>query len=104
LIWIFQGKFSTHSDVWAFGVTLWEIFSRCREKPFGLLTDNQVLENIQHMSNTSTLKHQLERPALCPEKVFLNVVVPCWLYDPQARPSFEALHLQLQMLIHTTLT
>nr|CDJ91912.1 Coagulation factor 5 8 type and Tyrosine protein kinase domain containing protein [Haemonchus contortus] len=98
------GKFSTHSDVWAFGVTLWEIFNRCREKPFASLTDNQVLENIQHMTTTSTLKYQLERPALCPEKVFANVIVPCWLYDPQARPSFEALHLQLQMLIHTRMS
>ncbi|KAK5966982.1 Discoidin domain-containing receptor tyrosine kinase B [Trichostrongylus colubriformis] len=98
------GKFSTHSDVWAFGVTLWEVFSRCREKPYGTLMDDQVLENIQHMSTTSTLKHQLERPTLCPERLYANLIVPCWLYDPQARPSFEALHLQLQMLIHTRMT
>ncbi|WKY05567.1 hypothetical protein Q1695_006067 [Nippostrongylus brasiliensis] len=98
------GKFSTHSDVWAFGVTLWEIFTRCREKPFASLTDNQVLENVQHMNATSSLKYQLERPALCPEWVFTNVVLPCWQYMPQSRPSFETLHHQLQMLIHTEMT
>ncbi|VDO89288.1 unnamed protein product [Heligmosomoides polygyrus] len=98
------GKFSTHSDVWAFGVTMWEIFSRCREKPYGSLTDEDVLENIKHMSATSTLKHRLDRPALCPERVFANVVIPCWQYEPQSRPSFEAVHHQLQMLIHTRMT
>ncbi|RCN29158.1 hypothetical protein ANCCAN_25089 [Ancylostoma caninum] len=96
-----QGKFSTHSDVWAFGVTLWEIFTCCRERPYSSLTDDQVLENIQQMGSQSAMRHQLERPSLCPASLFSNVVVPCWQYEPQARPSFEALHLQLQVLIHT---
>lgn len=102
---------------------MWEIFSRCREKPYGSLTDEDVLENIKHMSATSTLKvgsghrsflggapyfchlqHRLDRPVLCPERVFANVVFPCWQYEPQSRPSFEAVHHQLQMLIHTRMT
>lgn len=41
----FQGKFTTASDVWAFGVTLWEMLSVCQEQPYSNLTDEQVIDN-----------------------------------------------------------
>ncbi|NWW76349.1 DDR1 protein, partial [Climacteris rufus] len=45
---ILMGTFSPASDAWAFGVTLWEVLTRCREQPYGALSDQQVIANAGH--------------------------------------------------------
>ncbi|KAJ7334453.1 hypothetical protein OS493_014770 [Desmophyllum pertusum] len=44
-----QGRFTTASDVWAYGVTLWEILTLAREYPYSELTDEEVIANVQKM-------------------------------------------------------
>ena len=41
----FYGKFSQKSDVWAFGVTMWEIFTLAKEQPYSDMSDKQVVED-----------------------------------------------------------
>ena len=41
----FYGKFSQKSDVWAFGVTMWEIFTLAKEQPYSDMSDKQVIED-----------------------------------------------------------
>ncbi|PAV78979.1 hypothetical protein WR25_10309 [Diploscapter pachys] len=101
---LLQGKFSCASDVWAFGVTMFEVFSRCEEKPLAQLTDEQVIDNLQFMHCTRQLRTVLRRPHLCPMSLYSQLILPCWNYEPSSRPTFASLHLQLQSLIHSNLS
>ncbi|XP_076878695.1 LOW QUALITY PROTEIN: NT-3 growth factor receptor [Brachyhypopomus gauderio] len=73
---IMYRKFTTESDVWSFGVILWEIFTYGKQ-PWFQLANNEVIECI-------TQGRVLERPRLCPKEVY-DVMLGCWQREPQQR-------------------
>lgn len=76
-------QFSSKSDVYMFGVTLWEIFSFGKEPWLGLnLTE--ILEKI------STKDKRLPCPDACPSMVY-QTMLQCWNVDFSDRPDFSAL-------------
>ena len=79
--------FTTKSDVWSFGVVVWEVFSYGRA-PFGNLTAVEVGRALESGS-------RLERPVDCPVQVF-SIAETCWALSPDARPSFRELGQRLQ--------
>ncbi|KAI4885305.1 hypothetical protein NFI96_012264 [Prochilodus magdalenae] len=80
---VFDDDFSTKSDVWAFGVLMWEVFS-LGELPYSTLSHEEVLEGLQ----AGTLK--LSAPEACPSKVY-KLMTRCWALSLKERPSFNEL-------------
>lgn len=74
-------KFSHASDVWAYGVTLWEIFS-LGEEPYGDITDVDDYLDILYSNQ------RLPKPFLCPEKVFKKIS-KCWRMELDKRTTFK---------------
>uniref|UniRef100_A0A8C1T4X8 Protein tyrosine kinase 7a n=1 Tax=Cyprinus carpio TaxID=7962 RepID=A0A8C1T4X8_CYPCA len=78
---VFEDDFSTKTDVWSFGVLMWEVFS-FGELPYAELTDDKVLEALQEG------KLKLSPPQGCPSRVF-KLMVRCWAASPKDRLSFS---------------
>ncbi|XP_072840343.1 insulin receptor-related protein isoform X3 [Pogona vitticeps] len=74
-----DGIFNTHSDIWSFGVVLWEI-ATLAEQPYQGLSNEQVLRFVMDSG-------VLERPENCPEKLH-ELMRWCWQQNPRLRPSF----------------
>jgi serine/threonine protein kinase len=77
---IYFFRFDSKSDVWSYGVTLWEAMSY-GQKPYKGLRGQQILEKIEQGA-------RLERPDKCPPGVY-DVMMRCWSYDKSERPTFK---------------
>ncbi|XP_076545939.1 activated Cdc42 kinase-like isoform X7 [Osmia lignaria lignaria] len=77
-------KFTSASDVWAYGVTLWEMFSYGFQ-PWAALTGHQILEAIDEPNF-----QRLEQPECCPKDYFA-LMQQCWQHEPSKRPKFSEL-------------
>uniref|UniRef100_A0A670ZA65 Tyrosine-protein kinase n=1 Tax=Pseudonaja textilis TaxID=8673 RepID=A0A670ZA65_PSETE len=76
-------KFSIKSDVWAFGVLLWEI-ATYGMSPYPGIDLSQVYELLEK-------DYRMERPEGCPEKVY-ELMRECWQWVASDRPSFAEIH------------
>ncbi|KAH8866744.1 Muscle, skeletal receptor tyrosine-protein kinase [Schistosoma japonicum] len=77
---ILEGRFHTDTDVWSFGVLLWEVFSYAVE-PY---TDQSHKDVIEALERGDCLK----RPFSCPESVY-QLMLKCWSADRTERPKFN---------------
>ena len=82
----FYGKFSQKSDVWAFGVTMWEIFSLAKEQPYNDMSDKQLVEDALKGKN----RILLARPDKCQLEVYM-IMQKCWVHNSKQRATFEEL-------------
>ena len=82
----FYGKFSQMSDVWAFGVTMWEIFTLAKEQPYNNMSDKQFIEDALRGKNRKILV----KPDLCPLKLY-KIMLECWEHNSELRATFEEL-------------
>lgn len=80
----FYGRFSEKTDVWSFGVTMWEIFTLAKHQPYEDIDDQEVIQDaIRGLS-----RRLLDKPEYCPMDVY-EVMLRCWEYAPDERADFE---------------
>nr|XP_008527130.1 PREDICTED: tyrosine-protein kinase Fer [Equus przewalskii]XP_008527131.1 PREDICTED: tyrosine-protein kinase Fer [Equus przewalskii] len=83
------GRYSSESDVWSFGILLWETFSLgvC---PYPGMTNQQAREQVER-------GYRMSAPQHCPEDVF-KIMMKCWDYKPENRPKFGELQKELTVI------
>lgn len=96
-----DGKFSPRSDVWSFGVTMFEMFSFGEDPKLpefaGNPEDCNTGINALEEEGTAELLKALESgarlpcPSFCPQEVYVKVMYPCWHIRSQQRPDFAKL-------------
>ena len=80
-------KFSTQSDVWSFGIVLWEIFAGGAQ-PYYTLSNDEVVEYV-------TNKNVLQCPSGCPRSLY-ELMVNCWAVIPDNRPTASEIYTRLR--------
>ncbi|KAM9375530.1 tyrosine-protein kinase ITK/TSK [Pholidichthys leucotaenia] len=83
-------KFSSKSDVWSFGVLMWEVYNEGRF-PYENRTNSEVVESL----NAGL---RLLKPRLAPNSVHL-LMDWCWKEKPEDRPTFALLLHELASLV-----
>ncbi|XP_023389375.1 tyrosine-protein kinase Fer isoform X1 [Pteropus vampyrus] len=83
------GRYSSESDVWSFGILLWETFSLgvC---PYPGMTNQQAREQVER-------GYRMSAPQNCPEDIF-KIMMRCWDYKPENRPKFSELQKELTVI------
>ena len=89
----FYGKFSVKSDSWAFGVTLWEIYTLGKVDPYENLTDEEVIADAIRGPDRKILP----RPTTCLLEVY-EIMQRCWVNEPSMRADFGEIYSRLFMI------
>ncbi|NXJ83328.1 ROS1 kinase, partial [Trogon melanurus] len=92
---LIDGVFTNHSDVWAFGVLVWETLT-LGQKPYPGFSNAEVLHHVQSGG-------RLEPPNNCPGDL-CDLMTRCWAQEPHDRPTFSYIQDKLQEIRHSPLS
>uniref|UniRef100_A0A3B5L020 receptor protein-tyrosine kinase n=1 Tax=Xiphophorus couchianus TaxID=32473 RepID=A0A3B5L020_9TELE len=79
---ILHRKFTHQSDVWSYGVTVWELMT-FGSKPYDTIAAREIPDLLEG-------GERLPQPPICTIDVYM-IMVKCWMIDPDSRPKFKDL-------------
>uniref|UniRef100_A0A452SRS7 Tyrosine-protein kinase receptor n=1 Tax=Ursus americanus TaxID=9643 RepID=A0A452SRS7_URSAM len=91
---LMDGIFTTQSDVWSFGILIWEILT-LGHQPYPTHSNLDVLNYVQTGG-------RLEPPRNCPDDLW-NLLTQCWAQEPDQRPTFRKIQDQLELFRNVSL-
>uniref|UniRef100_G1LGZ2 Tyrosine-protein kinase receptor n=1 Tax=Ailuropoda melanoleuca TaxID=9646 RepID=G1LGZ2_AILME len=91
---LMDGIFTTQSDVWSFGILIWEILT-LGHQPYPTHSNLDVLNYVQTGG-------RLEPPRNCPDDLW-NLLTQCWAQEPDQRPTFHKIQDQLELFRNVSL-
>ena len=101
---LYYGKFTPETDVWSFGVTLWEVFTYARTPPYSAMMDQEIISiGCNWLQNPNISFPYLSQPNICPTDIY-QLIKCCWEKNPQDRPSFETLFSELAAVLRLSTT
>nr|XP_004665436.1 ephrin type-A receptor 5 isoform X5 [Jaculus jaculus] len=83
-------KFTSASDVWSYGIVMWEVVSY-GERPYWEMTNQDVIKAVEE-------GYRLPSPMDCPAALY-QLMLDCWQKDRNSRPKFDELVNMLDKLI-----
>ncbi|XP_046406561.1 proto-oncogene tyrosine-protein kinase receptor Ret [Ischnura elegans] len=83
--------YTTHSDVWSFGVLLWELVTLGSSPYPGVPLSG--LFSLLHAG------YRMQKPANCSPQLY-RLMRSCWQLEPGDRPSFQSLMASLEEMLH----
>ncbi|XP_063245936.1 proto-oncogene tyrosine-protein kinase ROS isoform X3 [Prinia subflava] len=92
---LIDGVFTSRSDVWAFGVLVWETLT-LGQQPYPGFSNTEVLHHVRSGG-------RLESPSNCPDDL-CDLMTRCWSQEPHNRPTFSHIHDKLQEIRHSPLS
>ena len=81
------GHFTIKSDVWSFGILLYELITYGRH-PYPGMSNAEVMEKVEK-------GYRMPHPLDCPQKLY-EIMLECWRDDAASRPTFDALQWRLE--------
>ncbi|KAH8314235.1 hypothetical protein KR074_003759 [Drosophila pseudoananassae] len=89
---LYDNIFSVKSDIWSFGILMWEIVT-LGSTPYPGISAADVMRKVRD-------GYRLEKPEHCRRELY-NIMYYCWSQDPQERPLFAEIIQMLDKLLHT---
>ncbi|CAG7823667.1 unnamed protein product [Allacma fusca] len=88
------GKYTSLSDVWSYGILMWEIFSR-GATPYQGMTNSKSREMVE-------AGYRMPAPDGMPDLIY-QLMARCWQYEPEQRPRFSEIHSELVVTVDSDL-